>query len=143
VEHNVVPVLARANLEQNTVPDPALANPDRDTDPHDDSIKSRIAHQQIAPPTQHKEGQFSFLCEADRFGYLCLVFDFAEEARRATDPKRRVRGKRNELLKLQGGMRHGLRVQHRFRVLTRKVDETCLVEPRCEPSLRFDTADKL
>src|SRR6266851_2792805 len=113
IEHDVVPILARADLEQNALSVPALALRHRHADTQDHPVKSRVAHQQVASSPQNKQRQVSFLREAHHLRYLGFTFHFTEKTRRATDPKRRVRGKRDELLKLQRGTRHGLRVQHR------------------------------
>jgi hypothetical protein len=117
VKDDVVPILSRANFKENALPVPAFALRDGHTDAQDHSIKSRVAYQQVASSAKNKKREVSFLREAHCLRYLGFVFHFTEETRRATDPKRRVRGKRNKLLKLQRGTRHGLRVQHRLKSL--------------------------
>jgi hypothetical protein len=120
IAHEIIPILARANLEQNAFAVPAFASRDRHAQPQDQSVESRIAYQQVAPATQNEQRQVASLRQAHRLRDSGLVFHLAEKTGRATDPQRRVRRKRDKLLDVQGGTRHGLRLQHRSDSLKRK-----------------------
>ena len=66
VEHEVVPVLARAHFEQDAVPFPVLVLRGLDSDAHHEAIKARVAYEQIASPAEDEEREVAFVRQAGR-----------------------------------------------------------------------------
>jgi hypothetical protein len=91
IAHHVVPVLSRAYLEDDAPAFFVFVPRDRYRNTHHESVKTLIAHQEIASATKDEQWQLSLMGELDGFEKFRLCFDLAEEAGRTTDAEGRER----------------------------------------------------
>src|ERR1700723_1259093 len=100
VANKLVPVSARSRLEQHPLPFPALTLRTNHADAHHQSIKTRVAHKQIAPASEDKERDAALTRELRRLAYLTLGLGFTKEPGRAANVESRIGSERNVFLKL-------------------------------------------